>query len=131
MADIVETSNRVQTFAKALSTGIVGLTGGTSSLTQSTLQHQAQMNDAVRKANPEETMAARAEESLTLLDDLGIPGLASAASSFMGALGVLPPETSSPVPPVAEAPEAPQPPEAPETQPPPEAPVVQPLSEDP
>ena len=140
VADIVETSNRVQTFAKALSTGIVGLTGGTSSLTQSTLQHQAQMNDAVRKANPEETMAARAEESLTLLDDLGIPGLASAASAFMGALGVLPPETSSPVPPVAEAPEAqpppeapeaPQPPEAPETQPPPEAPAVQPLSEDP
>ena len=138
VADIIETSNRVQTFAKALSTGIVGLTGGASSLTQSTLQHQAQMNDAVREANPEETMAARAEESLTLLDDLGIPGLATAANSFLGALGVFPPENSSPVPPMAEVPEAPeteteaqQPPEAPETQPPPEAPVVQPLSEDP
>ena len=122
MADIVRASNRVQTFAKALSTGVVGLAGGASSLRQTTLQHQAQMNDAVREANPEETMTARAEESLTLLDGLGIPGLATAASSFLGALGVVPPEPPSPPLPAAEAPEA---------QPPPAAPEAQTLSEDP
>ena len=140
VADIVRASNRVQTFAKALSTGVVGLAGGASSLRQTTLQHQAQMNDAVREANPEETMTARAEESLTLLDGLGIPGLATAASSFLGALGVVPPEPPSPPLPAAEAPEAQPPPAAPEAQPPPAAPEAQPppaapeaqtLSEDP
>ena len=133
MKNIVQASNRVQTFAKALSTGIVGLSGGTSALRQTTLQHQGQMNDVGRAANPQETMTSRAEESLMILDGLGIPGLASAANYFLTNVGLVPPgfypeeESSSDEEPADEAPQV-LPPNAEDLEPQPpaaEAPMTQ------
>lgn len=133
MQNIVQASNGVQMFAKALSTGIVGLSGGTSALRQTTLQHQGRMNNVGRAANPEETMTSRAEESLGFLDGLGIPGLASAANYFLTNVGLVPagfyPEEESPSDeePADEAPQA-LPPNAEDLEPQPptaEAPMMQ------